>query len=127
MIVKHGNFVFSYNHFDGVNGYNGIPYYGLNRMASRVGDMHRTYIDYHCGGHFHTPSNLGGRIFVNGTLVGGSNLSINQMHLTSLPSQKMFYFHPEHGINRESDLHLDSPVKLSPDTNGIFTPTDKKR
>ena len=124
MIVQHGKFLFSYNHGDDVRGWNGIPYYGLNRMASRVGDMHRTYIDYHCCGHFHTASNLGGRILINGTLVGGSDLSINSMHLTSLPSQKMFYFHPEHGINRESDLHLDTPIKLKPDQNRIYTPID---
>ena len=48
-------------------------------------------------------------------------LSINQMTMATRPSQKIFYFDSEYGINRESNLYLSEPVKLVPDERGIYT------
>jgi hypothetical protein len=73
-------------------------------------------------GHFHQPASIGdSKVLLNGSLVGGSELSINRMGLTNLPSQKLFYFDKKHGINRETNLHLADPVQLEADENGIFT------
>ena len=34
---------------------------------------------------------------------------------------KIFYFDKDKGINRESNLYLADPVRLTPDENGIYT------
>ena len=127
MIVKHGDFLFEYKHGDDTNSWNGIPYYGLDRAMGRTNQMFNQIINYSCLGHFHSPANLNDTSMINGSLVGGSMLSINKMGLTSVPSQKMFYFDKKHGINRESNIYVDKPVQLTPDDNGIFTPIDNKQ
>jgi len=121
MLVRHGNFNFGLNHNDDVISYMGIPYYGLERKARRMSDLYGITVHYKLGGHFHQPANLNDEIFLNGTLVGGSDLSINKMHVSSVPSQKIFYFDNKYGINRESNLYLAKPTKLIPDVNGIYT------
>jgi len=121
MLVQNGNFNFALNHNDGVKGYQGIPYYGLERKARRLSDLYGVRIHHKLGGHFHTPANLADETILNGTIVGGSDLSINKMNVATRPSQKIFYFDPEHGINRESNLYLAEPVNLTPDSNGIYT------
>lgn len=121
MLVQHGNFVFSLNHGSAINSWNGIPFYGLERMMRRLPDLYGMIIDYGLYAHFHTPLNIEDKIFVNGCFPGGSDLSINKIGIKSLPSQKIFYFHPKKGINRETNLYLDEPIKLKADKNRIFT------
>jgi len=121
MLVRHGNFNFALNHNDDVKSYMGTPYYGLERKARRLSDLFGMTVHYKVGGHFHTPANLGDETIMNGTLVGGSELSINKMNVSSRPCQKIFYFDDKHGINRESNLYLDEPVVLTADENGIYT------
>jgi len=122
MIVKHGDFVFLLNHGDSITRYKSIPYYGIERMIRRLPDLYGMLIDYQLIAHFHEPANLNSRVYINGSLVGGSDLSINKMGLTNIPSQKIFYFHDKYGINRESDLYLADPIELTPDENNIYTP-----
>lgn len=121
LLVEQGKFLFLLNHGDNAKGWNGIPYYGLDRAARRVNDLYGMVINYNLCGHHHTPCNLADHIIMNGCLPGGSDLSVNRLLSASRPSQKMFYFHPEFGINRESNLYLAEPVRLRPDINGIFT------
>ena len=122
MIVQHGNFIFMLTHGDAAKGWMGIPFYGLERMFRRLPGLYNMIIHYLLCGHHHQPAAIGdSKILLNGSVVGGSELSINKMGLTNLPSQKLFYFDKKHGINRETDLHLDDPVILTPDDSGIFT------
>jgi hypothetical protein len=122
MLVEHGKYLFSYSHGDVVASYMGLPFYGLDRMARRISNMFNKYIHYFCVGHFHNPASLNDNVYVNGTLVGGSNLSINRMNMNSIPSQKLFYLDLEKGINRESNLYLEEAKELQPDKKGIYTP-----
>jgi len=112
MIVQHGNFLFCYKHGDDVKSWLNIPFYGLDRMANRFNTMVNTVIDYYCVAHSHQPVNINNRIIVNGTLVGGSTLSINRLSSSSIPNQKMFYLHPKHGIHRETNLFLDEVKQI---------------
>jgi len=123
MIVQHGNFIFFLTHGDAAKGWMGIPFYGLERMLRRLPGLYNMVIHYMLCGHFHQPAAIGdSKILLNGSVVGGSELSINRMGLTNLPSQKLFYFDKVHGINRETDLHLALPMELKPDKHGVFTP-----
>lgn len=93
----------------------------MERKARRLSDLYGLHLHYKLGGHFHTPANLNDETLMNGTLVGGSDLSVNKMNVATRPSQKIFYFDKDKGINRESNLYLADPVRLTPDENGIYT------
>jgi len=54
-------------------------------------------------------------------MVGGDPLSINVMDRASRPSQKVFYFHKVHGVNRITNIYLSEVANLSPDKYGIYT------
>jgi hypothetical protein len=121
MLIRNGKFNFALNHNSDVMSYMGIPYYGLDRKARRVDSLYGMKIHYKLGGHFHVPANLGDETILNGTMVGGSDLSVNKMQMATMPSQKIFYFDRDHGIHRESNLYLADPVILEPDEHGIYT------
>lgn len=121
MLVEQGKFRFLLNHGDTAKSWNGIPYYGLDRAARKVPELYGMIINYNLCGHHHTPCNLADRVIMNGCLPGGSDFSVNALLAASRPSQKCFYFHPDHGINRESNLYLADPVRLEADDSGIYT------
>jgi len=121
MIIDHGEFTFALNHNDSVKGWNGIPYYGLDRQARRLNGLYNMTIDYKLGGHFHTPAELNNETYLNGTVVGGNDLSINKMMVATRPSQKIFYFDPKHGIHRVTNLFLADKITMESDLNGIYT------
>jgi hypothetical protein len=121
MLVQHGDFHFLLNHGDNAKSWAGIPFYGLERMFRRLHDLYSIKIDVELVGHHHQPLNISDRIIMNGSLPGGSELSINSMGLTNEPSQKIFYFSQHFGINRETNLHLADKIILSPDDKGIYT------
>ena len=122
MLVQHGGENFVYSHGNESRGYNGIPFYGLARVAQRLPNLLRHVVDHYIHAHFHTASNLNdGEIIGNGCFPGGSNLSVNKMSVASRPSQKQFYF-GKRGIFNESNIYLADKPELIPDDSGIFTP-----
>ena len=121
MLVRQGEFNCLLNHGDNATSWNGIPYYGLDRVAKRVHELYGMVINYNFCGHHHTPCNLADRVIMNGCLPGGSDFSVNRLTVATRPSQKIFYFDKDHGINRESNLYLAEPAKMEADENGIFT------
>jgi len=120
MVVKHGDYNFMYSHSAGAKSWNSIPFYGLDRSAMKMNGLYDMIINFLVVGHFHDEARFH-NVIVNGTMVGGSDLSINKMNISSVPSQKMFYFDKKWGINRESTLVLDRQPELKADNNGIFT------
>ena len=123
MIVQHGVFNFALNHNDNVNSWMGLPFYGLNRKASRMTDLYSMIIHYKLGGHFHQSANLNeDEILLNGSMVGGSELSINQMNISSRPSQKIFYFDENRGIQAVTNLILAERKVLGLKNNNVYTP-----
>ena len=120
MLVKHGDFNFMYSHSANAKSWNSIPFYGLDRAAMRINALYDMIIDYLIVGHFHEEAKFR-NVIVNGTVVGGSPLSINKMNITSVPSQLMFYFDKCWGINRQSTLILDEIPAMRTDDNGIYT------
>ncbi len=121
MLVRHHIFNFALNHNDDTRGWNGIPYYGLDRKARRLPKLYNMPIHFYLGGHFHSPASLNDETFLNGTMIGGTDLSINKMRVASRPSQTIFYLDPEHGIHRYTNIYLAKPTKLEADSTGIYT------
>ena len=121
MLVRHGGFNFALTHGDAAQSWAGIPYYGREREFQRLPGLYNMVIDYELVGHHHTPGSIGGYILMNGSLKGADDLSVNKMRRQSRPSQEIFYFHPEHGINRRTTINLADPIHLEADENGIYT------
>ncbi|WP_067923703.1 hypothetical protein [Alicyclobacillus shizuokensis] len=105
------NFLFL--HGDTIKGWNGLPYYGIDRADSRLTKMlaaHGRFFRYLCLGHHHNPAEIdspGGEKILNGTMVGGSEFSINQLHTSSLPSQWFFGVSQEQGITWRHKILLN--------------------
>jgi hypothetical protein len=100
-------------HGDTIKGWNGIPYYGIDRADSRLTKMlsafGKTY-RYLCLGHHHNPGDMdspNGEKILNGTMVGGSDFSINQLHTSSRPSQWFFGVDEKRGITWRHKILLD--------------------
>jgi hypothetical protein len=108
-----GNVNFLLLHGDTIKAWNGIPYYGIDRADARLTKMlsaHGKTYQYLCMGHHHNPGDVdsaNGEKILNGTMVGGSLFSINQLHTTSRPSQWFFGVDPEKGITWRYKILLD--------------------
>lgn len=100
-------------HGDTIRAWNGIPYYGIDRADARLTKMlqaHGKTYKYLCLGHHHNPGDVdspNGEKILNGTMVGGSEYSINQLHTTSRPSQWFFGVNKKEGITWRYKILLD--------------------
>jgi len=121
MLVQFDQYNFALNHNDDTRGWNGIPYYGLDRKARRLPKLYNMPIHLFLGGHFHSPANLNDETLLNGTMVGGSDLSVNKMRVASRASQKIFYQDRDNGLHRVSNIYLSEPPNLTADKHGIYT------
>jgi hypothetical protein len=121
MIVQHGQRCFLYKHGDDIVSWMGLPFYGMDRNYHKIQTLYGMQVHHEVVGHFHQPSNIEDSFIINGTMVGGSNLSINKMSLSSRPSQKIFYYDDIEGINRESNLYLADVKVIEQDEKGIYT------
>jgi len=98
-IVPVQGYKFLIEHGDTVRGWNGIPFYGLDRRKAqealrRMGTTKA--FDYWCVGHFHTP-NLLGNLVMNGSLGGTTELD-HLVGRSSAPCQVAFLVHPKYGL-----------------------------
>jgi hypothetical protein len=100
-------------HGDTIKGWNGLPYYGIDRADSRLKTMLASKgqnFRYMCLGHHHNPADIdspAGEKILNGTMVGGSDFSINILHTSSRPSQWYFGVKPKKGITWRYKILLD--------------------
>jgi hypothetical protein len=111
-IVDINTWKFLIMHGDGLpGGSNGLPYAGADRIENSIYKMTKGGFQYMVFGHFHRAGNIesssGGEIICNGTWVGGSDLSINRMALTSRPRQAFFGVHQEYGKTWEYPIYLN--------------------
>ncbi len=115
-VIEGWNFLQQHGH--DIKSWNSIPYYGMNRAvsnlnaleASRGGTMH-----YFCFGHFHGDASLphaSGKVLVNGSLIGGTEFSVNALGKSDPPSQLLMGVHQDHGATHRWD------VKAGPGESG---------
>lgn len=122
MLVQHGSFTFCLDHGAHLTSNYGVPYYSMDRTFKALPNLYNRVVDVLLMGHRHTPSNLADQVLMNGSMMGGSDLSVNKMKVATRASQKIFYFDKDHGINRESNIYLENKPALTADGNGIYTP-----
>lgn len=102
---------FLQTHGHDVKSWNSIPFYGINRLVGNINALEAgrgTPIHYWLLSHFHTLSSMPhatGEMFVNGSLIGGTEFTINALGKSDRPQQLMLSVHPEHGVTSRWPLY----------------------
>jgi hypothetical protein len=100
--IEGWNFIQTHGH--DVKSWMSIPYYGLDRMVRNINALEASrgsIIHYWLVGHFHSASSIpinAGEVFVNGSLVGASEYTVNALGKADQPRQYMLGVHREHGV-----------------------------
>lgn len=121
--------VIALDHGAAVKGAMSIPFYGLEREKRGIQSMMRTNIDIMCVGDKHRRCSMDvdfDQILMNGSFVGGSQLSTIELRSACLPKQLLFGLHDKYGITGQWDLYLDDKKPMPQDKDGIFTPVAEK-
>jgi hypothetical protein len=108
------NWRFLMLHGDDIKGWNGLPYYGIDRADAKytmlLAAKKQMIYHYLCLGHFHSATQLDrpiGEKIINGCWPGGSILALKALVTSSQPSQNLFGVHEEHGITWRFKLNLE--------------------
>ena len=119
--VEGWNFLMTHGH--DVKSWNSIPWYGLNRLVSNINALEASRgvtIHHYLFGHFHEASSLphaAGESFINGSLIGGNEFSMNALGKMGRPCQWMLGVHPVHGVTHRWPLSADRVTAESPRYN----------
>jgi hypothetical protein len=107
-------FTFAQTHGHDIKGWAGIPFYGIQRSTRNQNALEaarRRTINYWLLSHFHTQSSLpqaAGEVFVNGSLCGGTEYTVNGLGAADPPNQLMFGVHAEHGVTHRWPLYASA-------------------
>lgn len=100
--IRGWNFLLTHGHE--VRSWNGIPWYGLERMGRRraalFAETELRHLHYHTIGHFHTGGTLqtpAGEHIINGNWSYTSEYALGQLSVGSRPHQWLFGVHDRHG------------------------------
>jgi len=111
-IEGHG---FCIRHGDDIRGWNGIPFYGIERQTRRLQALNASHgrtVKYFCFGHFHTmasQANLKGEMLLNGAWVGTSPYVYNALAAYNEPMQLLHGVHKDIGVSWRLPIRLRSP------------------
>lgn len=100
-------------HGDTIRSWMGIPWYGIERMMWRLGDLLAAKgikVHYRVIGHFHNTGELDkvpGELIINGSVIGGTEHSLMSMMGFERPTQLFFGVHKEIGMTWRYPLRLD--------------------
>ena len=112
------------SHGNTINSWMQIPFYGLQRDAGKYVQLFNMPIHYIHMGHFHNAAKIDvpyGELILNGTFVGGSELSVIKMKTKSRPKQILFGFNRTRGKTWSYDIQLTPMTKMEKDEKGIYT------
>jgi len=113
-------------HGDKVRRYMAVPWYGMARWEARMVGLTQVPWAFTHLGHHHQGAAIDGphgERLMNGSWVGGSDFSINELQAGSQPKQTFCGLHPEHGKTFHYNICLspDRP-KLTLGEDGLYTP-----
>ncbi len=104
---------FLLNHGDDIKSWGGIPWYGVERRTGKLLALEGSrgnVIHYQLLGHFHSSVSIphpAGETFMNGSMIGGTEYSINELGVSDPPRQLMCMVHEDHGVTSRWPLRLD--------------------
>lgn len=101
------------SHGHDVKSWGGIPWYGISRVINGYNALEASRggrIAAYLFGHFHSQTNLtypGGEAFVNGSLIGGTEWTVNALGRADRPCQMMLGFHADHGVTHRWPIYAE--------------------
>lgn len=104
---------FAQNHGHDIKSWQAIPFYGISRAVTGLQSLltaHGSPIHYFLYSHFHNPGSIaapGGEYFVNGSLIGGTEYSVNGLGRADKPCQWLLGVHRDHGITHRWPVQAD--------------------
>jgi len=132
VIKKIRGWTFLLIHGDNIRSWMGIPWYGIERMMWKLGDLLKdkgTNVNYRILGHFHNTGELDrafGELIINGSMIGGTEFSLMSIGEFNRPTQLFFGVHTEIGMTWRYPLRLDlkgveevTPYKYNQELNAI--------
>jgi hypothetical protein len=117
---------FLLNHGDDIKSWGGIPWYGIQRRTDKTLALEGgrgNVIHYQMLAHFHASTNIphpAGETFVNGSMIGGTEFSVDSLGSSDPPKQLMLMVHEKRGVTSRWPLRLDILSDDRPD----FVTTD---
>ena len=111
-VVNIEGYNFHCSHGDDIQGWAGIPFYGIERKTRRLtalNSAHDRKVHFYCMGHFHqlgTQAALKGETIINGSWIGTDPYAFNKMDAYCEPSQLL------HGVHAQRGMTWRLPVKL---------------
>jgi hypothetical protein len=109
---------FLFLHGDNIKGWQGVPWYGINRAIAQLKEVLEAAEDhfhYMCLGHFHSLATLdrakGGTI-INGSIKGIDEYSIGKLFTGNRAKQFICGVHPRWGKTWSYDIDLQDARKL---------------
>jgi hypothetical protein len=128
VIVDIEGFGFHLQHGDDIQGWNGIPFYGIERKTRRLVALHHatgTKVSYFVLGHFHMASqmsDLKGETLINGAWPATNAYSYESFSGYRDPAQMIFGVNPKYGITWRMNIKLknDEKERRGPDRYGII-------
>lgn len=118
-VVDIEGFKFHVFHGDDIKGWNGIPWYGVERKTRRLTALnaaHGATVNYHCLGHFHalgTQSALKGETLINGSWIGTDPFAFNALDGYNEPMQLLHGVHKKHGVTWRLPIKLRTPEEVN--------------
>ena len=112
-ITKVENTNWLHFHGHGIQGWNGIPFYGISRAVKALREalaVDDRSFDSVAMGHFHVPWTCQmptGLLVVNGNWKGGDEFSMNSLHTITKPTQLLSIVHEKYGALGVEPIFLD--------------------
>lgn len=103
--------LFGQSHGHDIRGWMHTPIYGFNRMVSSLNSIRVNQgnpINYFIFGHFHNKISVdyaGAEYFCNGSLIGGTEYSVNTLGKADKPCQWLLGVHEDHGVTHRWPLY----------------------
>lgn len=113
---------FAQNHGHDIRSWQNIPFYGISRTVTGLNALLAAKgqpVHYYLYSHFHTPGSIaagsGGEYFVNGSLIGGTEFSVNGLGRCDRPSQWLLGVHRDHGVTHRWPIYAEGPTVTGED------------
>ncbi|MBU2060059.1 MAG: hypothetical protein KKB38_20305, partial [Gammaproteobacteria bacterium] len=114
-------------HGDKIKRYMSIPWYGMERWEMRMVGLTQVPWAFTHLGHHHQKANIDGphgERLMNGSWVGASDYSVEQLQVGGQPKQNLIGLHPEYGLTWQYPIYLSKErprLELDKET-GLYTP-----
>ncbi len=110
---------FFQGHGDDIRSWFGIPFYGMKKKTGSLNSLRAARgepVNFWLFGHWHNAASLevpGGEILINGSLIGGTEHSIDSFSEANPPKQWLYGVHPKKGISHRWSLqgNTDDPIE----------------